>query len=100
MIIPPAIMIRTWLKTTKNNTIPNYDDAVQNHGGWDPCFNVYPAKVGRVIDIILVNEPNGINGGFDVHPSHIHGDHVYDLAAEKELTTHRKMKFGLKDTGL
>lgn len=64
-----------------NKAIPDYDDAVKNHEGWDPRLNVYPAKVGEVIDIILVNEPNGVTGGFDAHPWHIHGDHVYDLGS-------------------
>ncbi|KAH8703085.1 putative multi-copper oxidase [Talaromyces proteolyticus] len=59
--------------------VPNYETAVQKHGGWDPDLNVYPAKIGEVIDIILINEPNGVYGGFDTHPWHIHGDHVYDL---------------------
>jgi L-ascorbate oxidase len=61
--------------------IPDYNKAVQEYGGWDPDFNVYPAKVGEVVDIILINEPNGIAGGFDAHPWHIHGDHVYDLGS-------------------
>ncbi|PLB44503.1 L-ascorbate oxidase [Aspergillus steynii IBT 23096] len=59
--------------------IPDYANAVQNHKGWDPVFNVYPARVGEIVDIILINEPNGQNGGLDSHPWHIHGDHVYDL---------------------
>jgi L-ascorbate oxidase len=62
------------------NAIPDYDTAVAQ-GGWDSQFNVYPAKVGEVIDIILVNEPNGISGGFDAHPWHVHGDHVWDLGS-------------------
>lgn len=61
--------------------IPDYNKAVQEHDGWDPEFNVYPAQVGEVIDIILINEPNGVYGGFDAHPWHIHGDHVYDLGS-------------------
>ncbi len=44
-------------------------------------LNVYAAKAGEVIDIILVNEPNGLFGGFDAHPWHIHGGHVYDLGS-------------------
>ena len=61
--------------------IPDYNTAVQNYGGWDPTLNVYAAKVGEIIDIILVNEPNGMSGGFDAHPWHIHGAHVYDLGS-------------------
>ncbi|KAL1853720.1 hypothetical protein Plec18170_005111 [Paecilomyces lecythidis] len=61
--------------------IPNYDNAVQFHQGWDPELNVYPAKVGEVIDIIIVNEYNGQYGGFDAHPFHFHGVHVWDLGS-------------------
>ncbi|KAI9044400.1 L-ascorbate oxidase [Aspergillus affinis] len=63
------------------HAIPNYHNAVQNHSGWDPELNIYPARVGEIVDIILINEPNGRQGGFDTHPWHIHGDHVYDLGS-------------------
>lgn len=63
------------------NAIPNYDVAVQQYGGWDPSLNVYAAKVGEVIDIILVNEPDGLPVGFDTHPWHVHGEHVYDIGS-------------------
>lgn len=61
--------------------IPDYENAVRYNAGWDPKLNVYPAKVGEVIDIILINNANGVSGGFDTHPWHIHGDHVYDLGS-------------------
>ena len=61
--------------------IPDYDRAVKEYGGWDPQLNVYPAQIGEVIDIILLNQPNGLSEGFDTHPWHIHGDHVYDLGS-------------------
>lgn len=64
-----------------NKAIPDYNNAVQKHDGWDPRLNVYAARVGEVIDIILVNEPNGQAGGFDTHPWHLHGDHAYDLGS-------------------
>jgi L-ascorbate oxidase len=50
------------------DAIPNYEIAVKEYGGWDPTLNVYAAKVGEVIDIVLRNQPNGILGGFDNHP--------------------------------
>lgn len=50
------------------DAIPNYELAVQKYQGWDPDLNVYPAKVGEVIDIVLLNQPAGILGGFDNHP--------------------------------
>lgn len=61
--------------------IPDYENAVQNYGGWDPNLNVYAAKVGEIIDIIFINQPNGQAGGFDAHPFHIHGGHVWDLGS-------------------
>lgn len=61
--------------------IPDYETAVQNYGGWDPNLNVYVARVGEVIDIVMTNQPDGLQVGFDIHPWHIHGDHVYDLGS-------------------
>lgn len=61
--------------------IPDYDTAVKEHGGWDPALNVYAAKAGEVIDIIFVNEPNGLASGFDAHPFHVHGSHIWDLGS-------------------
>lgn len=61
--------------------IPDYELAVQQYDGWDPNLNVYPAKVGEVIDIILINQPDGFAFGFDIHPWHIHGGHIYDLGS-------------------
>lgn len=61
--------------------IPNYTNAVQNYGGWSPEQNTYVAKTGEIIDIILLNEPNGVLGGFDAHPWHVHGGHIYDLGS-------------------
>ena len=34
-----------------------------------------------MIDIVLLNEPDGQVGGFDLHPWHIHGGHVFDLGS-------------------
>ena len=59
--------------------IPDFDLAVDKYGGWAPDLNVWPAQVGEIIDIILVNEPNGKYGGYDNHPWHIHGGHVWDM---------------------
>ncbi|PYI00886.1 putative multi-copper oxidase [Aspergillus sclerotiicarbonarius CBS 121057] len=61
--------------------IPDYNTAVHDHGGRDPKLNVYAAKVGEIIDIIFINEPNGLAGGFDAHPFHIHGSHIWDLGS-------------------
>ncbi|KAL6849008.1 hypothetical protein ACO1O0_008538 [Amphichorda felina] len=61
--------------------IPNYDLAVGKYNGWDPELNVYAAKLGEIIDIVIVNQPSGVVGGYDTHPFHIHGGHVYDLGS-------------------
>ena len=61
--------------------IPDYETTVRKYGGWDPNLNVYVAKVGEVIDIVLVNEPDGLPIGLDIHPWHIHGGHIYDLGS-------------------
>lgn len=63
-----------------DKALPDYDVAIQN-GGRDPSLNVYAAKVGEVIDIILQNEVSGLAGGFDAHPWHIHGGHVWDMGS-------------------
>ena len=64
-----------------DEAIPDHEATVKKYGGWDPELNVYVAKVGEIIDIILVNEPNGLPIGFDIHPWHIHGGHIYDLGS-------------------
>lgn len=56
---------------------PNYSLALE-HGGFDPTTKVFPAMPGEVIDIVWEND-NGVSGGFDYHPMHIHGEHVFDL---------------------
>ena len=61
--------------------IPDYETTVQKHGGYDSNLNVYVAKVGEIIDIILINQPDGLDIGFDIHPWHIHGGHIYDLGS-------------------
>lgn len=61
--------------------IPDFELAVSQYGGWDPNLNVYPAKIGEIVDIVLINEPTGTIGGFDVHPWHLHGGHAYDLGS-------------------
>jgi L-ascorbate oxidase len=61
--------------------VPNYDRAIKEHGGWDPRLNVYVARPGEVIDIILLNSPDAANPGYDSHPWHIHGGHVYDIGS-------------------
>lgn len=61
--------------------MPNYDLAVDQYGGWDPNLNVYVAKPGEVIDIIILNVPDGTSTGYDIHPWHIHGGHIYDIGS-------------------
>ncbi|KAL9619040.1 MAG: hypothetical protein Q9160_006295 [Pyrenula sp. 1 TL-2023] len=61
--------------------LPNYTLATTHHSGWDPTTNTYPAQTGEVIDIILINQPDGLPIGFDLHPWHVHGGHVWDLGS-------------------
>lgn len=60
--------------------IPDYQRAIQNNG-WSPELNVFAAEIGEVVDIILVNEPAGVAGGYDAHPFHFHGAHVWDMGS-------------------
>ncbi|KAK2596609.1 hypothetical protein QQS21_006285 [Conoideocrella luteorostrata] len=59
--------------------IPNFEVAVANKG-YDQDRNVYVAKVGEVIDIVLHNQP-GTAGFYDAHPWHAHGGHIWDLGS-------------------
>ncbi|KAI9726641.1 MAG: bck1-like resistance to osmotic shock [Chrysothrix sp. TS-e1954] len=61
--------------------IPDLSNAVRNYGGWDPASDTYPAAVGEVIEIILVNMANSADGTNDVHPWHAHGGHYYDIGS-------------------
>lgn len=58
-------------------TTPNYTNAIAN-GGFDPETRTFPAKVGEVLDIVWENN-NGPSGGWDYHPMHAHGEHIWDL---------------------
>lgn len=58
---------------------PNYTLALE-HGGFDPESKAFPAKVGEVLDIVWENN-NGPTGGWDFHPMHVHGQHVWDLGS-------------------
>lgn len=59
--------------------IPNYEAAIANNG-WDPATSVFPAKLGEILDIVWQNG-NGPSGGFDIHPMHAHGAHIWDLGS-------------------
>ncbi|KAF2225409.1 Cupredoxin [Elsinoe ampelina] len=60
-------------------TVPNYTAAIANKG-LDPVTNTWPAMVGEVLDIVWLSN-SGPTGGFDFHPMHIHGEHIYDLGS-------------------
>lgn len=62
--------------------MPNYTAAMEN-GGWDPYTLTWPAKLGEVLEIILVNTGSLVNnnGGMDYHPFHMHGSHYYDCGS-------------------
>jgi L-ascorbate oxidase len=86
--------------------MPNYTAALENNG-WDPYTLTWPAKLGEVLEIIIVNTGSKVNngGGFDYHPFHMHGSHFYDcgsgngtydpIANEKKLEKYNPV---LRDT--
>lgn len=59
--------------------IPNYEAALLN-GGWDPTNQLFPAKIGEIIDIIWENS-NIPTPQYHTHPLHVHGRHVWDLGS-------------------
>ncbi|KAF2236990.1 multicopper oxidase [Viridothelium virens] len=61
------------------SAIPNYNASVANYG-WDPVSKAWPAKIGEVLEIIIVNDA-GPSGGFDQHPFHFHGRHFWDIGS-------------------
>ncbi|KAF4460543.1 L-ascorbate oxidase [Fusarium albosuccineum] len=67
------------IKVYQTGQTPNYTRALE-HGGFDPDTRAFPAKVGEVLDIVWENN-NGPTGGWDFHPMHIHGQHVWDLGS-------------------
>ncbi|KAI9708348.1 MAG: hypothetical protein M1820_004052 [Bogoriella megaspora] len=60
------------------SAIPDYNASLQY--GWDPKTKAWPAKIGEVLEIILVNDA-GPSAGFDQHPFHFHGRHFWDIGA-------------------
>lgn len=59
--------------------IPDLQTAIAN-GGWDPVTQLFPAKVGEVLDIVWLSS-NLPTGGWDIHPMHAHGAHYWDLGS-------------------
>ncbi|KAF2092143.1 multicopper oxidase [Saccharata proteae CBS 121410] len=64
------------------SAMPNYEAAL-NNSGWDPTTYTWPALLGEVLEIILVNTGSLVtnNGGVDYHPFHAHGGHYYDIGS-------------------
>jgi L-ascorbate oxidase len=63
--------------------IPNYQADI-NNGGWDPATLAFPAKIGKVLEIIWQND-NGKSGGWGVHPSTHTAAIIGMLAMERDL---------------
>lgn len=59
--------------------MPDYDAALQN-GGWDPATQIFPAKMGEVLDIVWENT-NIPEPQYHTHPMHVHGKHIWDLGS-------------------
>lgn len=62
--------------------MPNYTAALANNG-WDPVTKSFPVKLGEVLEIVVQNTGSLVNsnGGVDVHPFHVHGEHVFDIGS-------------------
>jgi FtsP/CotA-like multicopper oxidase with cupredoxin domain len=58
---------------------PSMERAAQN-GGLDPITRAFPAEIGEVVDIVLLNT-GADSGGLDAHPWHAHGRHYWDLGS-------------------
>lgn len=74
------LLVDIYLRGTE--ALPDYAAAMQNQG-WDPRTKSFPALLGEVLEIVLINtgsQQRG-SGGVDVHPFHAHGKHYYDLGA-------------------
>lgn len=54
--------------------MPIYEAALANLG-WDPANQMFPARIGEVIDIIWENS-NIPTLEYHTHPLHVHGSHV------------------------
>ena len=106
-----------WTESTPKNTppylvsiykngpkaMPNYTAALAN-SGWDPHTLTFPAKIGEVLEIVLENTGSMVNnnGGYDVHPMHFHGTHIYEcgggngtydpIANERRLANYNPVK--------
>lgn len=63
----------------RNGTGSNYTAALQNNG-FDPSTQTYPARVGEVLEIVLIAN-GGIAGFYDTHPLHFHAKHYYDIGS-------------------
>jgi hypothetical protein len=59
--------------------MPSYEAALAN-SGWDLANQIFPAKIGEVIDIIWENS-NTPDPQFHTHPLHVHGGHVWDIGS-------------------
>ena len=98
--------------------VPSMQRALE-HAGVDPVVRSWPAQIGEVLEIVLVNLSQGINkfsATFDTHPFHAHGMHFYDIGSgngtydihenEKRLQGYRPVKrdttplFRFKETGI
>lgn len=57
-----------------SNTTEEMEAAKQRHWaqGYDQSLNMYFAKQGEVIDIILVNRPSALSNSTEIHPWHMH----------------------------
>ena len=56
------------------------DTKADGNGGLDADWNVYPARLGEVIDVVLQNDASEASGLVEAHPWHFHGRKVRLIA--------------------
>ncbi|KAH7055991.1 Cupredoxin [Macrophomina phaseolina] len=78
----PKVPYLVALYTNSTQYLPDYDYAVASGTGHDDRVGAWPARMGEVLEIIVVNT-GSYSGGMDVHPMHLHGAHPFYLGSGK-----------------
>ncbi|KAK7722730.1 hypothetical protein SLS57_004935 [Botryosphaeria dothidea] len=78
----PVVPYLVALYTNSTQFLPDYDYAVATGTGHDERVGAWPARMGEVLEIVIVNT-GSYSGGMDVHPMHMHGAHYFYLGSGK-----------------
>ncbi|KIW88330.1 L-ascorbate oxidase [Cladophialophora bantiana CBS 173.52] len=65
---------------TINGVTPDYGRAIAN-GAFDPLSQMYPARIGEVLEIVWQNAASYPAGIYGLHPMHAHGGPYWDLGS-------------------